>query len=110
MMDVKIAVALITGGATILAALIGVVGVALILWNRRTVIRLCKEVESYHGHEGRLVTKLLQNNNETVTEEKVKHWRGKFRNELTSDYGKPMMTAREARSIRQKYGSFGKPE
>ena len=51
LIDSSISASLITGGATILAALIGVVGVALIFRRRRTVIKLCREIEAYHAQE-----------------------------------------------------------
>ena len=105
-MDSLISAALITGGATILAAFIGVVGVTLIFWHRRTVINLCREIYAYHAQEGWLVAKLFEVEKQRhASAEQVKHWRGKYRNEASLE-SKPSMTPKQARGVQHRFGSF----
>jgi len=102
-MNAEIHAAYITAVATVLAACIGVAGAALLLIHRKMVIRLCKAVEGYHQLEGQLVRKILSYEDDAVTEEKVKHWRGRFRAELGNREQYPLMSANEAIKIRHRY-------
>jgi hypothetical protein len=107
MADPIIAVALIQAGATILAAIIGVAGVAAILRHRRLVIQLSKNVESYYLHESWLVEQLLkaQKKSEAPSQDLVKHWRGTYRKESGVD-PKPYMNDKTAIAIRRRLISF----
>jgi hypothetical protein len=79
MTNTVVEAAWITGISTIVAAIIGIVGVVAIVWNRKRVIELCKEVERYHKHEGWLVTKLLEKSEKKLTDEMVIKWSGIYR-------------------------------
>ena len=59
-MTPEILTALIEAAGTIIASIIGVAGVFLIVKNRKDIIKLSKEVEAYHKHEGNLVKKILE--------------------------------------------------
>jgi hypothetical protein len=106
MINTVVEAAWITGISTIVAALIGIVGVVAIVWNRKRVIELCKEVERYHKHEGWLVTKLLEKSEKESTDEMVIKWRGEYRKLSFGDKPTPSMTEKQALSIRRKYASF----
>ena len=103
-MTIEIQVALIGAAATVLAAVIATLGAAVIFAHRSLVIRLAREVEAYHEHEGRLIEALIRTTGEQPTPGLVKHRRGAYRNEAP-ETARPSMTALEARKIRRRYFS-----
>lgn len=104
-MAIEIQVALIHAGATVLAALVATAGVFLILAHRRTVVDLAKEVEAYHAHEGRLISKILSLEGKEASEGMVRHWRGAYRKEA-EEGRRPSMRGAAARKIRRRYLSL----
>ena len=106
-MNPEILIALIEAAGTIIASIIGVAGVFLIVKNRKDIIKLSKEVESYHKHEGNLVKKILEYEKKETDPNMIQKHRGTLRAELIQDSEeKPSMTSEQARKLRKKYLSF----
>ena len=106
-MDSAIIVAIIQTLGTVLASIIGVAGVFLIVKNRKDIIKLSKEVEAYHKHEGNLVKKILEYEKKETDPNMIQKHRGTLRAELIQDSEeKPSMTSEQARKLRKKYLSF----
>ena len=97
-MNPEILIALIEAAGTIIASIIGVAGVFLIVKNRQDIIKLSKEVESYHKHEGNLVKKILLFENKETTPSMIQSRRGTLRTELIQEVEeKPSMTSEQKR-------------
>lgn len=106
-MDSAIIVAIIQTLGTVLASIIGVAGVFLIVKNRKDIIKLSKEVEAYHKHEGNLVKKILECEKKEINPNMIQNRRGTLRADLIEDSEeKPSMTSEQARKLRKKYLSF----
>lgn len=107
-MDINILTATIQASGTVLAAFVGSLGAGVIFINRNCVIRLSKNVEAYHFHEGKLIEELLRRDGKEVTPDLIKKWRGTYRTQLAPPGSsfKPEMTVDQARSIRRRYLSF----
>lgn len=84
-MTPEILTALIEAAGTIIASIIGVSGVYLVVKNRKDIIKLSKEVEAYHKHEGNLVKKILECENKGTTQSMIQSRRGTLRTELIQD-------------------------
>ena len=104
-MAVELQVAWIGALATVGAALIAIVGAVAIFAHRTLVIRLAREVEAYHEHEGWLIEQLIRSEGEEPTAGLVRHRRGVYRREASRDT-RPAMTAQEARRVRRRYLSM----
>ena len=106
--DPEIVSALIQTLGTIIASIIGVAGIFLIVKNREDIIKLSKEVEAYHKHEGNLVKKILELENKEITPSMIQKHRGTLRNELINqtEDKRPRMTSQQAINLRKKYLSF----
>ncbi len=101
-MEAVVFAAWITGGATVLASIIGVLGIGAIFKNRKLVVRLCREIEVYHRQEGFLVKNLIKGEGKEPTATLIQQRRGAYRTDSDNN-GRPSMTEREARKIRERF-------
>lgn len=107
-MSPEIYAAWIVGAATVLAALIGVIGVVAIVTHRAMMLQLCKEVEAYHRHEGAFIRKLLEaaDVESPLSDKSLSAQRGIYRTQEFGDDYRPKMTAHQARQIRRELLDF----
>ena len=105
-METEVTTAIINATGTIAGTLIAVLCVAKISQMRNNILRLAREVEAYHKHEGRLVAKILSANDKEVSDAMITRWRGECRKEAGDD-DRPSMTASEAKNIRKRHIDFG---
>ena len=103
-MSEQILSSLIAGAASIISAAIATLGVYIIVSHRKTVIKLCENIDGYHQIEHKLVSKILELKNEEFSDHKVIKRKGLLRKELLGDSAlDSMMTAKDARKIKKRY-------
>ncbi len=105
-MDPNIISSIILAVSTIIAALIAVSGAAIIIKARKSIIKLCEEVEAYHKQETYLVGKILDLENKKNNEKMITRYRGVLRNEAAEPGKRPTMTANDAIKLKRRFLFF----
>lgn len=102
-LDPSIISSLITGFSTIIASVIAVSGAYVIITNRKTVIKLCEQVEAYYELEEWLVKTILELQKKDTDLNSVRKWKGVFRTDALGAKSRPEMTKQQAKKIKKRY-------